>query len=173
MPEGLRKTVLEYLKSHNTMTLATTHDGVPWAATVFYANDGFTLYFLSNPEVCQHCFNIVHNPRVAIAIDEDYPLKGSSDWKKVRGIQMEGIAEMLTAREEINRAVRAYARKYPFTSAYLKSVFSFPLAKKLVAKLKFMAATENKFYKVVPTRVWFVDNEVSFEKRQEVDLEGE
>ena len=28
--EELRKTVLEYLNSHNTMTVATSHKNIPW-----------------------------------------------------------------------------------------------------------------------------------------------
>ena len=41
--EELKGMVLDYLKTHNTMTLATTRDNRPWAASLFYANDGFTL----------------------------------------------------------------------------------------------------------------------------------
>lgn len=175
----LREVVLEYLNKHNTMTLATVRDNVPWAASVFYANDSFILYFISNPNSSLHCQNIARNPRVAITIDEDYSLKAPNDWRKVKGIQMEGIAEMLTHEEEIYQAVKVYCKKYPFTSVYLKSIFSFPevvsFLNKLVEKLKFIpdfaASPGNRFYKVVPTKVWFVDNETSFEKRQEVILQ--
>jgi uncharacterized protein YhbP (UPF0306 family) len=174
--EELKMEVLEYLNRHNTMTLATAHDNAPWAATVFYANDGFTLYFISSPNACLHCQNIARNPHVAITIDEDYSLENPNDWRKVKGVQMEGVAEMLTADEEISRAVKVYARKYPFTALYLKAMFSVPgvmsFLNKLADKLKFIpdftASSENKFYKVTPTRIWFVDNETSFEKRQEV-----
>ena len=172
----LKEVVLEYLNKHNTMTLATAHDNIPWAAAVYYANDGIILYFISNPDTCRHCQNIARNPRIAITINEDYPLKNLNDWKKVKGIQIEGIAEMLTAEEEISRAVMVYAREYPFTSVYLKLMFPFPrvmaLLDKLAGKLKFIpdfaASPGNRFYKVTPDRVWFVDNETSFERRQEV-----
>lgn len=172
----LKKTVLEYLNSHNTMTVATAHNNVPWATTVFYANDGFTLYFISNPSVCLHCQNIARNPSIAIAIDEDYPLKGLTDWRNVKGIQMEATAEMLTGEEDVSRAVTVYATKYPFTAPYLKTMFSFPrvvsFLNELAAKLEFVpdftASSGNRLYRATPKRVWFVDNEVSFEKRQEV-----
>ncbi|MBA7572814.1 hypothetical protein ES708_14600 [subsurface metagenome] len=174
--EDLKKIVLEYLRRHNTMTLATVHNNIPWAATVFYAEDGFTFYFISNPNVCLHCLNIAHNPRVAITIDEDYALRSQNDWRRVKGVQMEGTAELVADWEEINQAVTAYAVKYPWTSTYLKSVFSSrrvtSLLSKAAAKLKFVsdftASMDNRFYKVTPTKVWFVDNETSFEKRQEV-----
>lgn len=174
--EELKGMVLDYLKTHNTMTLATTRDNRPWAASLFYANDGFTLYFISDPEVCWHSQNIAENPHVSVAVDEDYPLENPDDWRKVRGIQLEGIAEMLTSEEEIAKAVATYVKKYPFVSVYLKSIIRFPrvvsflekFAKKLPFVPDFKAVSENKFYKVVPTRVWFVDNETSFERRQEV-----
>ena len=38
------------MAGHITMTLATARDDQPRAATVFYANDGFDLYFISDPD---------------------------------------------------------------------------------------------------------------------------
>ncbi len=177
--EELRKTVLGYLDTHNTMTLATIRDNVPWAATVFYANDGFILYFISDPKVCWHSQNIAENPHVAVAVDEDYSLKNPDDWRKVKGVQLEGRAEIVSSETEIARAVETYVNKYPFVALYLKSIARFPrvvsflerFAKKLPFVPDFSAVSENKFYKVVPTRVWFVDNEQSFERRQEVVIE--
>jgi len=174
----LREVVLDYLSQHNTMTLATVHNNSPWATSLFYANKGFTLYFISNPNVCLHCQNIAANSRVAVTIDENYSLNSLDDWRKVKGIQLEGTAEMLVTEEEISQAVEVYVRKYPFVSLYLKSIVSFPrvvsfletMAKKLNLVPDFAASAENRFYKVTPTRVWFVDNETSFEKRQEVSL---
>jgi len=176
--KDLKPVVLEYLNRHNTMTLATARDNSPWAAPLFYASQDFTLYFISNPDVCLHCQNIAANARVAVTIYEDYPLYSLNDWQKVKGIQMEGTAEMLTTEEEISQAVEVYVKKYPFVSVYLKSIVSFPrvvsflekMAKRLKLVPDFTASAENKFYKVTPQKVWFVDNETSFEKRQEVIL---
>lgn len=178
MKKELKEIVLEYLSHHNTMTLATVHNNSPWTASLFYANDGFTFYFISNPNVCLHCQNIAANSCVAVTIDENYSLNSLDDWRKVKGIQMEGIAEMLITEEEISQAVEVYVRKYPFVSVYLRSIVSFPrvvsfletMAKKLKLVPDFNASSENKFYKVTPKKVWFVDNETSFEKRQEVIL---
>ena len=41
--------VLCYLRDHHVATLATSGDQGPWAAAVFYANRGSTIYFLSAP----------------------------------------------------------------------------------------------------------------------------
>jgi len=175
----LKETVLNYLKEHYTMTIATAKGESPWAATMFYANDGFTLYFLSDPTVAQHCKNIAGNPQVSVTIDEDYPLTKPDDWKKVRGIQMQGTAEVLTTEAEIAKATKVYVGKYPFVAPYLKLITApFP---KIISFLErftrslpfipdFSATSLVKFYKVIPSAVWFVDNEKSFEHRQPVEF---
>lgn len=174
----LRKKVLDYLERHNTMTLATTGDDRPWATTVFYASRGFILYFLSNPGTSQHGQNLAVNPRLGISITEDYPLKELDDWRRIKGIQLEATASLLTTEEEIIKAVETYVAKYPFTAPYLKGITTFPgvaaFLEKASRKLKFApdfsASLGNRLYKVTPSRVWFVDNETSFEKRQEVSF---
>ena len=84
MAEDLKHQILEYMESHNTMTLGTCQSDVPWAATVFYASDGLRLYFFSAPD-SRHCQNLAANARVAVTIQEDY-----RDWRKIKGIQLEG-----------------------------------------------------------------------------------
>ncbi|MCS7280157.1 MAG: pyridoxamine 5'-phosphate oxidase family protein [Desulfobacterota bacterium] len=174
----LKRIALKYIESHNTMTIATCKDNVPWAADVFYASSGFRLYFISNPQVAIHCKNIAANPIVSVAISEDYKLKGFSDWKRIKGIQMEGLAEMLELENEIKEALEIYIKKYPFTSPYLKKLFLYeeytPL-EKLLMRLKilptFTPSKENRFFKVTPKRLFLVDNKRSFEKRIEIPLE--
>ena len=176
--EELRAKVLDYLSHHSTMTVATAGDNQPWATTVFYANDDFSLYFLSNPGTSRHGRNLTANPRLSISITEDYPLKKLDDWRHIKGIQLEGTASLLATEEEINRAVETYVSKYPFVAPYLKSITAFPgvvsFLEKASRSLKFIpdfsASLENRFYKVTPSRVWFVDNETSFEQRQEVSF---
>jgi len=160
------------------MTVATAGDNQPWATTVFYASDGFNLYCLSNPGTSRHGQNLTANPRLSISITEDYPLKKLDDWRHIKGIQLEGTASLLTTEEEINRATQTYVSKYPFVAPYLKSITAFPgviaFLEKVSRSLKFIpnfsASLENQFYKVTPSRVWFVDNETSFERRQEVSF---
>src|SRR5579884_2438627 len=65
----LRDRVLAYLRHHNTLTLATWWPDGPWAAALFYVNDGFDLFWLSDP-AARHSRNIAQSPRVAVAIRE-------------------------------------------------------------------------------------------------------
>ncbi len=168
----LKKTVLKYLAEHYTMTIATAKGVVPWAASVFYASDGFTFYFLSDPESL-HSKNIAENPVVGVTVNEDY-----HDWRKIKGIQMEGKAKLVSTEDETQKAIATYAEKYPFTAAYLKLMSSSPriaeYLDKFLRKLPFvpgLPTTLNfRFYKVIPTKVRFIDNEKSFGHHEEFTL---
>ena len=155
------------------MTIATARDDSPWAAAVFYANDEFTFYFLSDPDSC-HSKHIAINPVVGITVNEDY-----HDWRKIKGIQIEGKAAMISTEEETAKAVATYVAKYLFTAPYLKVMSSpFPGIVKqldrLLSKLPFapgLPTTFNvKFYKVTASRVRLIDNEKGFAHHEEFSL---
>jgi uncharacterized protein len=156
MAGELKRQVLDYMESHNTMTLATSQGDSPWAATVFYASDGFKLYFFSAPD-SRHCQNLAANPRVAVTIQEDY-----RDWREIKGIQLEGRVLAVDSLIEKGKAMTVYARKY---SDVIK-IFTDPQSGAL-----YKAFLKVKFYRVAPERVFYIDNEQGFGKRQELDAE--
>ena len=102
-----------YLREHQVMTLASYGDAGAWAAAVFYASDGFAIYFLSSPN-SRHGRNLVQNPRASAAVHEDY-----AQWSEIKGVQMEGITSMLAAEEEQN-AKRVYGAKFPLIYQHIK-----------------------------------------------------
>ena len=59
------------------MTLATQGPAGPWAAAVFYANNGFNLYFVSSP-ASRHSRNLAGQPAVTATVHEDY-----LDWREI------------------------------------------------------------------------------------------
>ena len=152
MKNRLRARVEAYLQNHHAATLATGSCGDIWAAAVFYVNDGYTLYFLSSP-TSRHCLNMAQNPRVAVTIQEDCP-----DWLEIKGVQIEGVASEISGVEE-DRARSLYGQKFPVVGM---------LAKAPAAIVK--AMTKVRWYKVVPHRLYFIDNSVSLGHRDEVDL---
>ena len=80
--------VLDYLQSHNTLTLATASTtGLPHAATEVYVNDGLVLYFCTNPDTTT-ARQIEQNPAVSFTVDDYNP-----DWSKTKGIQGSGEAQ--------------------------------------------------------------------------------
>jgi len=157
MADELKQQVLKYLETHNTMTLGTCSDDVPWAATVFYASDDFRLYFFSVPD-SRHCQNLAANPRVAVTVQEDY-----HDWQKIKGIQLEGTAILVDSIIEKAKAMAVYARKYP----EVIKLFTNP-----ASGVFHQAFLKVKFYCVVPEKLFFIDNEQGFGKRQELAIDA-
>jgi uncharacterized protein len=157
MSDLLKQQVLSYLETHNTMTLGTCSGDVPWAATVFYASDDLRLYFFSVPD-SRHCQNLAANPRVAVTVQEDY-----HDWQKIKGIQLEGTAILVDSIAEKAKAMAVYARKYP----EVIRLFTNP-----ASGLFYKAFLKVKFYCVVPQRLFFIDNEEGFGKRQELVIDA-
>ena len=157
MANELKQQVLSYLEMHNTMTLGTCLGDVPWAATVFYASDDLRLYFFSVPD-SRHCQNLAVNPRVAVTVQEDY-----HDWRRIKGIQLEGTAILVDSIIEKAKAMAVYARKYP----EVIKLFTNP-----ASGVFYKAFLKVKFYCVIPEKVFFIDNEQGFGKRQELVIDA-
>lgn len=151
-PAALRRRVLEYLRAHHVVNLATYGAAGPWAAAVFYANDGFVLYWLSAPS-SRHSLNLARMPRLAATVNAD-----TADWRLVKGVQLEGVAQELSG-DAARRARALYARKYP-------------LVGRLAAAPPAIAAamTKVRWYRLVPERLHFVDNAIAFGHRDAVEL---
>jgi len=153
----LKKTILAYMKSHNTVSLATEKDGVPHAATVFYINIGLDLYFLSSPS-SRHGENFSLNPIFSGTINEDY-----SNWLLIKGIQMQGRVKEVGGILENGGIARAYVKKFP-------AVTNFLLSPRKLGQAIAQKVAKVKFYKLTPSGIYFIDNEISFGHRDELLL---
>jgi len=140
--DTVNQKIVDYLGSHRKMTLATvTPEGHPMAHTVEYASQGATIYFATR-KTTRKIQNILQNPQVAYAVDEDY-----DDWLKIQGVQMEGVATILADQDEIDEVAAVYLEKFPF-------VADFPPNPELV------------FVKVEPRRGFFLDYTKGFTHRE-------
>jgi len=155
-PGELRRSILEYLATHNVMTIASCDKNVPWAAAVFYASDEFDLYFFSNPK-SRHGVNMAANAVVSAAIHEDY-----SDWRAIRGIQLEGRAERLRSVKLQARFWEVYLKKFPFVQQFFQAG---RLRDMLQAKV-----TGIRLYRIIPQTVYYIDNSRGFGHRELLDL---
>jgi len=155
--EELEHQILDYIQSHNTTTLGTCRDGSPWNATVFYASDHIQLYFFSAPD-SRHCENLEVNARVAATIQEDY-----KDWREIKGIQLEGTVERIDSMVAKGKALAIYARKYPEVIKLFMDPSSGVFHK---------AFLKVKFYRILPERIYYIDNAQGFGKRQEFVIRG-
>jgi uncharacterized protein YhbP (UPF0306 family) len=143
MQRDPRQLALDYLATHNVLTLATQSDGEVWAAAVFYANDDFELSFLSAGHT-RHARNMAQTQRVAATIQEDY-----ADWEAIKGIQLEGVVEKL---EGVSREtmIANYLWKYPY-------VGSTPALRAAMQRVN--------WYRLIPTRLYFIDNSLGLGHR--------
>ncbi len=158
MSDELREQVRAYLGAHNTVSLATVRDGVPWAATVFYASIGTDLYFLSEPKT-RHCQNLLADERVAGTINEDY-----RDWPQIKGIQLEGSAVEVTGKLELARGLAAYLGKYPFVKQFLSPG-------RLLQGVQIAGKSfDIRLWRLRPHRLYYLDNARGFSNRQELPL---
>jgi len=149
---SLQEKTLAYLREHNVMTLATSGPQGLWAAAVFYVNDGFTLYFLSAP-ASRHSLNVDAQPIVSAAIQEDY-----RDWRAIKGVQLEGEASRIEGAERAG-AIARYGLKFPIVANVAQAPAEIVKAMSRIA-----------WYKVVPARLYFIDNSVGLGHRDEVPL---
>jgi len=139
--EDARQRLLAYMRDHITMTLATARDGQPRAATLFYANDGFDLYFISDPDSV-HSQDALANPRVFVTISQDY-----ADWQAIQGVQLRGRAELL---QDATRAAEVYGAKFPFVAGFPPAAIT--------------------YWKITPEWVRMIDNTIAFAHKDEIDL---
>lgn len=145
-----RDAALRYLAAHNVVTIATPE---PWAAAVFYVNDGFTLYFLSSPR-SRHATRFGADARVAGTIQEDY-----ADWRGIKGIQLEGtVREVEGVRVATARAL--YAAKFPIVAD------GAPGARAIAEAL-----ARIRWYELRPSALYFIDNARGFGHRDAIALD--
>jgi uncharacterized protein len=146
----LKQVALTYLQQHRVMTLATNGPDGLWAAAVFYASEGFDLYFLSAGHT-RHAQNIVATPRIAATIQEDY-----ADWAAIQGIQLAGVVMQLSGVARL-KAIAVYQAKFPFLSQAPSTI---------------LAAFEKvNWYRLRPYQLYFVDNSQGFGHRDEIVMD--
>ncbi len=142
--------VREYLNRHNVLCLATSEAQQPWVAPVFYAVWQKSLVFLSASHT-RHCRNLQKNPLASGSIQEDY-----SDWKDIKGIQLEGKVMQLESSDAVS-ALECYSAKFAITG---------PDAPVEITK----ALHKVSWFQLLPQRMYYIDNSRGFGNRDEIDL---
>jgi nitroimidazol reductase NimA-like FMN-containing flavoprotein (pyridoxamine 5'-phosphate oxidase superfamily) len=90
------------------MTVATNRaDGWPQATVVGYANDGLIIYCFVGRD-SQKFANIARDPRVSIAIANDYPQP-----LQIKGLSMAARVQFVEDQGEIDHAAEILLRRYP------------------------------------------------------------
>jgi nitroimidazol reductase NimA-like FMN-containing flavoprotein (pyridoxamine 5'-phosphate oxidase superfamily) len=108
MQKAFKHQIVGLLDDHRIMTIATNRaDGWPQATIVGYANDGLILYCLVARD-SQKFANIQRDPRVSIAIGNDYPQP-----LMIKGLSMAAKVEFVEDQGEIEHALEILLRRYP------------------------------------------------------------
>lgn len=116
--------LLAFLDAHHVAHLATSGEGGPHAAPVFFARVGVGITWISAPHVL-HSRHLADGPAIAASVSPSAPSLGL-----IEGVQLRGSAT-------------APLDQHPLRDAWLAR---FPLARPMVT-----AAPDHRFYLLVPT----------------------
>lgn len=108
MKRVFKNLIIDLLSRHRILTIATNRaDGYPQATVVSYANDGFVIYFFTDRDG-QKAQNIARDPRVSVAIANDYhrPLD-------IKGLSLGGQAVIVDDKSEVDHAYSLLLARYP------------------------------------------------------------
>ena len=155
--QALEDLALRFIEGHRVMTVAVCDSqGMPWAAPVFYVNDGFRLYWLTKPgSRLGTCLEA--NPMAAIAI-----LDSSGSSHAMRGLQMEGAVCRIDSWREYMRCARRFLRRFPRLATDIMSSSTGSHMRRKAASMR--------FYRLAPDSCWFTDHSQGFGSRVELDL---
>ena len=100
----LRKLIENYLKEAKLMQLATCANNQPWVCHVWFAADkDLNIYWFSST-TRRHSKEVAENSKVGAAIVFPHTPKDPP-----RGLQLQGIAEQVTSKKEITKAILLFA----------------------------------------------------------------
>ncbi len=105
------KRIVEFIRKHHVLTLATTSGGLPWCAHCFYTymEENNWLVFTSGDQT-RHIGDVEKNPEVAVGIVLETSVVG-----KVQGLQLRGRMRRPIGEEE-GRVKFAYLKRFPFAA---------------------------------------------------------
>ncbi len=113
----LQKLIREHIAKVEVMQLATSVNNQPWACTVHFAYDDNTnIYWFSKDET-RHSQEVAQNPHVAVA------MAIKTEWPVI-GVQIEGDAEQMSDKAEIEAVVRNFAERHKREPAFVQGVLN-------------------------------------------------
>ncbi len=103
------KKIVDFIRKHHVLTLATSLDGQPWCCNCFYTylEDEAAFVFTSDYET-RHIGETLKNNRVAGSV-----VLETSIVNKIQGIQFTGIL-LMPEEEMVSRSKHAYLKRFPF-----------------------------------------------------------
>ncbi len=157
--EEFEKKVKSFMDRYTTMALACSMNDLPWTAPVYYARRNYDLVFFSSPN-SRHAQILKKNPNASAAIYGDY-----SDWKSIKGLQMEGLVDNIKTPVAFAQALATYLARHPFVKSLLKDpeYLSVDLLEK---------SSRVSLYTFHPKSIRYLDNSLGFGSRWMVEVKG-
>ncbi|MBN1822116.1 MAG: pyridoxamine 5'-phosphate oxidase family protein [Prolixibacteraceae bacterium] len=125
------KRIIDFIKEHHVLTLATSNQNIPWCANCFYAfiEDENCLVFTSDDDT-KHIKEVDSNPEVAGSIVLETKIVG-----KIQGIQFRGTMQKPEG-ELAKKAKKIYLKRFPYAALMNTSLW--------VLHLKYIKMTDNR-----------------------------
>ncbi|GAB7128076.1 YhbP family protein [Silvimonas sp. JCM 19000] len=125
--------MIDFIREHHVVSLATCHAGVAWAASCFYAFDPLTraLLILSSPDTL-HGVHMLANPHVAGTICGQ-----PEGVREIRGMQFSAVATPLQ-KPAADAALQIYFARHPIARLHRAQIWRLQLT-----QLKF---TDNRLF---------------------------
>ena len=103
------KRIIDFIKAHHLLTLATTKDNIPYCANCFYVFDekNNSLIFSSDNKT-KHAQDFIANPNVAGSIALE-----TKEVSKIQGVQLLGTILELKE-EELKITKKQYLKAFPY-----------------------------------------------------------
>lgn len=112
--KDLRTLIKQYLQEAKLMQLATAIDNQPWTCSVWFTTDEeLNIYWFSSI-TRRHSKEVMKNHKVSAAI-----VLPQTPSDPPRGLQLQGIAELLTKEKDIDKTISIYAGRI-FTRKEIK-----------------------------------------------------
>lgn len=109
--QEIDKKILDFIKEHHVLTLATSQNNTPWCCQCFYVfiKDEVKLVFTSNDQT-RHIQEAMKQPVVAASIVLETMIVG-----KIQGLQVTGKLDGIGG-ELLNKYKMAYLKKFPIAA---------------------------------------------------------
>lgn len=138
-----KKIILEFLKKHKLMFVATQGEH-PWIAALYYSFDSdLNLYFLSDPATL-HGKHIKKNTNVAVAIADS--TQHPESFKK--GLQIYGQAKQISDAKKISHSLSLWKKSIGYKG---KEISFENMMKKII---------KGRMYKITPKKIKFFNQEL-------------
>ena len=122
--------VVDFLKKHHVLTLATSVENQPWCANCFYAFvEGEMAFVFTSGEETRHIREVGLNHHVAGSVVLETNVVG-----KIQGGQFSGV--LLPVDKENSQASHAYLKRFPFAALMDTTLW--------ILKIDYLKMTDNR-----------------------------